>query len=284
MSALARRPSSESEAVRVSSPSASMENSGATPPGLHKALGPIWRSLSGVTLIELLIVVAVLAVLAMVGYPTYTGIVVKARETAAVAYMAQWPTAQLLYYTDRGRFATSLNELYDAGYLAPADSSRIGYTFEITQFVAGAPPPDKDILAFAGAPTTEPLWESIGLVTRAWANGKDKEENKKKGKKKKDEKDKDKEKDKKKDKKGKQKDNDKDDPFDEDQQSSGGEVGWQGYADPDDERPRHFYTDHNKEVRFAKGRRATRHDPKVHIKNKKKNKGKASSTKKSGKI
>ncbi|MFQ5657724.1 MAG: type IV pilin protein [Candidatus Methylomirabilales bacterium] len=206
----------------------------------------ICRSLSGLTLIEVLIGIGVVTVLVMVAYPSYVGVVVKARETAALAHMSDWPKAQFLYQMDKGHFATSLTQLYDAGFLVPVDAARIGYTFEITEYMAEAPPQDRPTPTFAGAPAQK-WWEGIGFVKHAWA------------------------------KSGQGKDGDKDDDGeaggdgggDEGTEppaegtGTGSEIGWGGYADPIDERPRHFYTDHTNEVRFAKGRRASRHDPVV---------------------
>ncbi len=114
-----------SEAVRVSPPPYT-EKGVATPPGRPKALRSIWRSLSGFTLIELLIAIAVLAVIVAIGVPYYTTMIVRAQETAAVAVMNQWPTAQARFYMDNRRYASSLDELYAGGYLIPSNSAKIG--------------------------------------------------------------------------------------------------------------------------------------------------------------
>ncbi len=248
-----------SEVVRVSSPPYT-EKGVATPPGRPKALRSIWRSFSGFTLIELLIAIAVLAVIVAIGVPYYTTMIMSAQETAAVAVMTQWPTAQGLFYLDNRRYASSLDELYAGGYLIPSNSAKIGYTFEITDPTAQAPPQGGTMLAFDADRLEETWWDRLGLVKHAWADDKDK------GKKKNKDKDKDKDKDK----------NTGDDANQEGDQGQpaaspspsggtfiGGDLGWQGYADPIGGRPRHFYTDQTNTITFAIGRRATRYDPPV---------------------
>ena len=235
-----------SEAARVSPPPHT-KKAVATSPGRPRALKSIWRSLAGFTLVELLIAVAVLVVIVLIGVPYYNGMIARAQEAAALSYMTQWPTAEALFYTDNRRFATSLDELHSGGYLIPANSAKIGYSFEITDLTAQAPPRDGTALAFARNRPQETLWEWLGFVKHAWALDKEKGEGKAKGKNK-----------------------DKDEPDNEDQGglSSGGTfrvggLGWEGYADPVDAGPRHFYIDQTKTIRFAQGRRANRYDPLV---------------------
>jgi prepilin-type N-terminal cleavage/methylation domain-containing protein len=227
----------------------------ATHPGRPKALRSIWRFLSGFTLIELLIAIAVMAVIVAIGVPYYTTMIVKAQETAAVAVVTQWPTAQALFYVDNRRYASSLDELYAGGYLIPSNSAKIGYTFEITDLTAQAPPQGGTMLAFDADLLEETWWDRLGLVKHAWADDKDKDRNKGK-----------------KNNKNKNKNvgNDGNQGANQGQPAaspspsegtfSGGGLGWQGYADPIGGRPRHFYTDQTKTITFAIGRRATRYD------------------------
>ncbi len=246
-----------SEVVRVSSPPYT-EKGVATPPGRPNALRSIWRSFSGFTLIELLIAIAVLAVIVAIGVPYYTTMIVRAQETAAVAVMNQWPTAQARFYLDNRRYANSLDELYAGGYLIPSNSAKIGYTFEITDLTAQAPPQGGTMLAFDADRLEETWWDRLGLVKHAWADDDD-------------DKDKDKNKGKNNNKnKNKNVENDGNQGANQEQPAaspspsggtfSGGGLGWQGYADPIGGRPRHFYTDQTKTITFAIGRRATRYD------------------------
>ncbi len=253
-----------SEVVRVSSPPYT-EKGVATPPGRPKALRSIWRSFSGFTLIELLIAIAVLAVIVAIGVPYYTTMIMSAQETAAVAVMTQWPTAQGLFYLDNRRYASSLDELYAGGYLIPSNSAKIGYTFEITDPTAQAPPQGGTMLAFDADRLEETWLDRLGLVKHAWADDKDDEDDK-------DDKDEDEDKDKGVGDVGNQ-EGDQGQPAASPSPSegtfSGGGLGWQGYADPIGGRPRHFYTDQTKTITFAIGRRATRYDPlvdsKIHL-------------------
>lgn len=249
-----------SEVVRVSSPPHT-EKGVATPHSRPKALRSIWRSLSGFTLIELLIAIAVLAVIVAIGVPYYTTMIVKAQETAAVAVVTQWPTAQALFYMDNRRYASSLDELYAGGYLIPSNSAKIGYTFEITEPMAQAPHQGGTMLAFDADLLEETWWDRLGLVKHAWAKNKDKDKNKGKG-----------------NGKGKKKNKNKNKNVGNDGNQGanpgqpaaspspsggtfiGGDIGWQGYADPIGGRPRHFYTDQTNTITFAIGRRATRYD------------------------
>jgi len=211
-----------------------------------------------------------------IGVPYYTTMIVGAQEAAALSVMTQWPTAQGLFYLDNRRYATSLDELYAGGYLIPSNSAKIGYTFEISDLTAQAPPQRRTMLAFAAYRPEETWWESLGLVKDAWAVDKNKDKKQDKGKKKDKDKDKNKDEDKAKDKDknegddGNQEGNQEGDqgqpaasPSPSGETFSGGDLGWQGYADPIGARPRHFYTDQTKTITFAIGRRASRSDPPV---------------------
>jgi len=202
-------------------------------------------------------------VIVAIGVPYYTTMIVRAQETAAVAVVTQWPTAQGLFYLDNRRYATSLDELYAGGYLVPSNSAKIGYTFEITDLTAQAPPQGGTMLAFDADRLEETWWDRLGLVKHAWADDDDDDDD--------DDKDKDKNKGKNNNKnKNKNVENDGNQGANQEQPAaspspsggtfSGGGLGWQGYADPIGGRPRHFYTDQTKTITFAIGRRATRYD------------------------
>ena len=65
----------------------------------------------GLSLIELMVVVAILAVLATVGYPLYTQQVLKNRRADAKASLKSIALAQERYYTANGRYTASLGSL-----------------------------------------------------------------------------------------------------------------------------------------------------------------------------
>ena len=69
------------------------------------------RGQSGVTLIELLIVVVLLSIIAAFAYPSYTQYVVKAKRTAGKSVLLQVADRQQQYFMDNKRYANSLTSL-----------------------------------------------------------------------------------------------------------------------------------------------------------------------------
>lgn len=71
----------------------------------------------GFTLIELMVVMAVLALLAMLVSPRYFSSVEQARETALRANLQETRRAIDQYFTDKGQYPSSLQDLVDERYL-----------------------------------------------------------------------------------------------------------------------------------------------------------------------
>jgi prepilin-type N-terminal cleavage/methylation domain-containing protein len=69
------------------------------------------RSSRGFSLIELMIVVAIILVIAMVAVPKMNRALMAARESAAIREITTIHTAQTQYYSQFGRFAQNLQEL-----------------------------------------------------------------------------------------------------------------------------------------------------------------------------
>jgi len=92
-----------------------------------------WRCQSpGFSLIELLIVVAVIVVIASLSIPNLMQSKAAANEKVAITYMRSWTAAQELYHTRFGVYADADNQLFNAGLVdgrGAADSH--GYTFSI---------------------------------------------------------------------------------------------------------------------------------------------------------
>lgn len=92
----------------------------------------------GFTLVELLVVVAIVAILASIAIPMYTGFIQKARETAAIGYLKNLHKSQDLYRFDSATsvFSGDFEELEAMGGVPPGSgsASRIDqdYRFDLT--------------------------------------------------------------------------------------------------------------------------------------------------------
>jgi len=93
----------------------------------------LWRCPSpGFSLIELLIVVAVIGIIAALSIPSLVQSKAAANEKTAIPYMRSWTAAQELYHTRFGVYADADNPLFNAGLIdgrGSADS--FGYNFSI---------------------------------------------------------------------------------------------------------------------------------------------------------
>lgn len=76
------------------------------------------RQQQGFTLIELMIVVAIIAVIAGIGYPSYTQYVTKAKRSAMQGYMMQIASREEQYLADARTYAT----LATLGMTQPAET------------------------------------------------------------------------------------------------------------------------------------------------------------------
>jgi len=76
----------------------------------------------GVTLMELLIVVAIVSILSAIAYPSYTRYVVNTKRAAATSALIQVADRQQQFFMDNKRFAADLTDLgYDADPYVIAD-------------------------------------------------------------------------------------------------------------------------------------------------------------------
>jgi type IV pilus assembly protein PilA len=105
---------------------------------------------SGFSLIELLIVVAIIMIILAVAVPQYNKAIMSGKEMAAIQQIKTLQTAQTQYMSQFGRFATSLAELGPAAAGAPegpsaaglipqslASGSNTGYTFTLSTQPSG---------------------------------------------------------------------------------------------------------------------------------------------------
>lgn len=93
----------------------------------------------GFTLVELMIVVAIVATLAAIGYPSYTNHVVKSNRSAAESFMLTASNKQEQYMLDARQYATGASALSTLGLTTPAEVSR-NYIISVVANNAATPP------------------------------------------------------------------------------------------------------------------------------------------------
>lgn len=80
---------------------------------------------AGVTLLELMIVVAIVAIISAFAYPSYQRYVVNTKRTAATATLLQIADRQQQFFMDNKRYAAALTDLgFGADPLFVADDGR----------------------------------------------------------------------------------------------------------------------------------------------------------------
>lgn len=81
------------------------------------------KKTKGFTLVELMIVVAIIGIVVAFGYPAYRDQVMKARRADGMAFLLDIADRQERFYADRGTYTTTITDL---GY-ADANSPEGGY-------------------------------------------------------------------------------------------------------------------------------------------------------------
>lgn len=88
-------------------------------------------TVKGFSLIELLIVVAVIGIIAAMAIPSLQSSRRAANEAAAIGYMRTWSSAQELYFQRFGVYATDDDLMVAAGLIGNPDPDRMGYFYMI---------------------------------------------------------------------------------------------------------------------------------------------------------
>lgn len=103
------------------------------------------RKQQGVTLMELMIVVAIIAMISAFAYPSYTQYIVKTKRTAATSTLLQIADRQQQYFMDNKRYANDLTDLglganplwvSDDGSSVPAGDADAVYIFAVVGVAA----------------------------------------------------------------------------------------------------------------------------------------------------
>lgn len=103
----------------------------------------------GFSLLELMITVAIVAILASVAYPSYTDYVRRGNRAAAQAVLQDLGQRQQQYFSQRRTFAASLGDL---NYTVPADVSS---KYTVTAAAAAGTPPTFTLTATPKAGTIQ---------------------------------------------------------------------------------------------------------------------------------
>ena len=100
------------------------------------------KSKLGITLIELLIVVAIVAILAAIAIPMYTGQMQRARRADAKTALEQLRASQEMRRAERGGYETDLAALQNtwSGPSSPSGDYNIGMIATTTTFTGTATP------------------------------------------------------------------------------------------------------------------------------------------------
>jgi type IV pilus assembly protein PilE len=105
------------------------------------------RKQKGVTLLELMVVVAIIGIISAIAYPSYTQFVVKSKRATGSGMLLQIADRQQQYFLDNKRFATKFSSLgyasddmmiNDDGMIVSASNARRTYKIALSGATAAA--------------------------------------------------------------------------------------------------------------------------------------------------
>ncbi len=126
------------------------------------------RRNSGFTLIELMITVAIVAILAAIAYPSYKQYVIRANRSEAQAYLMDLSQRQQQYLMDARAYADSVTTL---GVSQPG---RVANNYTITITVGSGLPPSFTITATPKSGTVQSSDGTLSINqagTKQWTGG-----------------------------------------------------------------------------------------------------------------
>lgn len=85
--------------------------------GMRESFNKRWRGTSGFTLVELLVVMAIVALLLTIAAPRYFGSLDKSKDVALAENLKVLRITLDRFYADKGRYPDTLTELVDQKYL-----------------------------------------------------------------------------------------------------------------------------------------------------------------------
>jgi prepilin-type N-terminal cleavage/methylation domain-containing protein len=122
-------------------------------------MGKRAQGTSGMTIVELMIVVVIIGILAAISVVGYRKYIARARLSEANAMLAEFAAKEQLYFLDNGQYMEAHNDSVAAQY--PSQSE------EASEFWPQSPSP-ADPRAFDSARTAAPVYDSGGNMPVSW--------------------------------------------------------------------------------------------------------------------